>query len=247
MPVPLNGVQQHYEMEAEHFFANHEHEASEDFNSEKLLEKAEQLLASTGKILDVGAGRGETLRHAKLNGWEAVGVEPTASFADIAEKKSGVKIYREVVEKCEFTDQEFDVILLEAVLEHLYNPDEVVAEISRILKPGGLFYFDIPNEKGLFFKVGNAYQKLKGRDWCVNLSPTFAPFHLFGFSPKSIKMMLAKHGLEVKTWHIYGGNSMVPSRGGLVGKIEGEASKIITSISDLGEMGSYIEAWTVKK
>ncbi len=247
MPVPVGGASQHYEADAEHFFDLHDREEVEDENAKTLLDKAEELLGGKGKLLDIGTGRGETVRRAKLEGWDVIGVEPTASFAGISEKKSGVEIRREVVEKCGFPDEEFDVILLEAVLEHLYNPDEVVAEISRILKPGGLFYFDIPNEKGLFFKVGNTYQKFKGRDWCVNLSPTFPPFHLFGFSPKSIRMLLKKHGLEVKMWHVYGGESFLPSRGGIVGKLEGEASKVITAISNLGDLGSYIQAWAVKK
>lgn len=246
MPVPLGGASQHYEAEAGHFFDNHQREGIEDQNSKKLLDKAEQLLGRKGKLLDVGTGRGETVRRAKLEGWDIIGVEPTASFADIAEKNSGVEIRREVVEKCGFPDGEFDVVILEAVLEHLYNPDEVMAEISRILKRGGLFYFDIPNERGLFFKVGSTYQKLRGRDWCVNLSPTFAPFHLFGFSPKSIKALLKKHDLEVKHWHVYGGECWLPSRNGLIGKIEGGASKAVTAISNLGEMGSFIEAWAEK-
>lgn len=246
MPVPVEGANQHYDNEAEHFFDNHNHD-KKDEAAKEMLKQAESLLGRKGRLLDVGAGRGETARRAKLDGWDVIGVEPTASFADFAEKFSGVKIRREPLEKCGFADEEFDVVVLAAVLEHLYNPDEVVAEISRILKRGGVFFFDIPNEKGLFFKAGNAYQKFQGRDWCVNLSPTFPPFHLFGFSPKSIKVLLNKHGMEVKMWRVYGGESFLPSRSGFVGKLEGGASKVITKISNLGELGSYIEAWAVKK
>lgn len=246
MPVPVGGAGQHYDTEAEHFFDNH-NEAGKDEAAKKVLREAESMLGRKGKILDVGAGRGETARRAKLEGWDVIGVEPTAAFADFAEKFSGAEIRREPVEECGFADEEFDVVVLAAVLEHLYNPNEVVAEISRILKRGGLFYFDIPNERGLFFKVGNIYQKSQGRDWCVNLSPTFPPFHLFGFSPKSTKALLAKHGMEVKVWHVYGGTSLVPSRSGIAGKLEVEAAKVITAISNMGEMGGYIEAWAVKK
>lgn len=245
MPVPIGGASQHYDTEAEHFFDNFDLD-KKDAAAKELLEQAEKLLGRKGKILDVGAGLGETVRRAKLEGWDVNGVEPTVAFAEFAERHSGVKIHRQPLEKCGFADEEFDVVILAAVLEHLYNPNEVVSEISRILKPGGLFFFDIPNEKGLFFRAGNAYQKLKGRDWCVNLSPTFAPFHLFGFSPKSIKALLKKHNMEIKIWHVYGGKSFLPSRAGIVGKLEGEASKIVTAISNIGEMGTYIEAWAVK-
>ncbi len=105
----------------------------------------------------------------------------------------------------------------------------------------------MPNEHGLFFKVGNAYQKLRGRDWSVNLAPTFAPFHVFGFNPKSLKMLLAKYGLAPKVWKVYGGSSLVSRKGGILGRIEGVASRLVTMISNLGEMGTYIETWAVKK
>ena len=66
------------------------------------------------------------------------------------------------------------------------------------MRPGGFVMLDVPNEKGLFFKAGNLYQKARGRRWCVNLAPTFSPFHVFGFSPRSLRKLLAKHGLEPK-------------------------------------------------
>ena len=40
---------------------------------------------------------------------------------------------------------------------------------------------------------------------------------------------------------------MVPSRGGLLGRLESQASRVVTAISNLGEMGTYIETWAVKK
>ena len=110
-----------------------------------------------------------------------------------------------------------------------------------------MLYLDVPNEMGLFFRVGNFYQRLRGRRWSVNLSPTFPPFHIFGFSPRSLRTLLNKHGFELKVWTVYGGKSMVPSRGGMLGHLESQASKVVTAISNLGEMGTYIETWAVKK
>lgn len=108
-------------------------------------------------------------------------------------------------------------------------------------------YLDVPNEMGLFFRVGNAYQKLRGRKWCVNLAPTFPPFHIFGFSPNSLRRLLKKYDLEPRVWTVYGGTSHVPSRGGLTGQLESLSSKAVTTVSDIGEMGTYIQTWAVKK
>lgn len=246
MPVPVGGLGQHYGMEADEYFEAHD--KSEKLNSAAdLVRQAEDLLGRKGKLLDVGTGRGEVVAAARAAGWAVEGVEPSATFADHTEKLTGAKIWRKPIEETEIADCEFDAVILEAVLEHLYNPDSVIDKISRVLKPGGLLYVDVPNEAGLFFRVGNLYQKVRGRDWCVNLSPTFSPFHIFGFSPRSLRRLLAKHGLEPKVWKVYAGTSMVPAEGGVRARIESAAGRVVTAVSNLGEMGTYIETWAGKK
>lgn len=246
MPIPVGGLNQHYSMDADIYFEHHNSETRMQ-GARTLLKEAEELLGKKGKLLDIGTGRGEIIISAKENGWEVIGIEPSESFAVYTEQALGIKIRRETVENCGFPDEEFDVVILSAVLEHLYNPDEVVGEISRILKRGGILYFDIPNEKGLYFKVGNLYQKIRGNGWNVNLAPTFSPFHVFGFSPKSVKKLLSKHNLKVKKWHVYAGTSVVPESGGIRAKIESQAAKIVTKVSNIGNLGTYIEAWAMKE
>lgn len=212
-----------------------------------MLATAERLLGRKGRLLDVGVGRGENLMAAIAAGWECEGVEPSETFADHVERVSGTKIWRAAIEDCDIPTERFDIVLLSAVLEHLYDPDLVIKKIAEVLRPGGFVLLDVPNEKGLFFKVGNMYQKVRGRQWCVNLAPTFSPFHVFGFSPRPLRKLLAKHGLEPKVWEVFGGTSLVPSSGGLMGKVESLGSKAITRLSDLGEMGTYIQTWAQKK
>lgn len=246
MPVPVRGLGQHYDVDADVYFQAHDKEVRME-GATDLIKQAEKLLGRKGKLLDVGVGRGEILIAPSERGWMCEGVEPSATFADYAEKRTGAKIWREPIEDSKIPDDEYDVIILAAVLEHLYDPNKIVAKISSILKSGGILYLDVPNESGLYFKVGNIYQKIRGRDWCVNLAPTFSPFHVFGFGPKSLRMLLRKHGLEVKEWKVYGGTSMVSSKGGFLGIAESMASKAVTAISNTGEMGTYIETWAVKK
>lgn len=246
MPIPARGLGQHYDIDADYYFQAHDKTARLE-DAKNMIQKAEELLGRKGKLLDVGVGRGEILLAATQQGWECEGVEPSETFADYAEKRTGAKIWREPIEESNIPHGEYDVVILAAVLEHLYNPDHVLAKIAAILRCGGLLYLDVPNEKGLYFKVGNLYQKIQRRDWCVNLAPTFSPFHVFGFSPKSLKTLLQKYSLEPKIWKVYGGTSLVSSHGGIRGHIESQASKIITAISNIGQMGTYIETWAVKK
>ena len=245
MPIPAGGVEQHYGVDPGEYFEHHEVE-EKDAGADHLLTEAEALLGTKGRLVDVGAGRGEILRAAKEAGWEAIGIEPSSMFADYAANHSGAEVLCKSLEDCGLPDKSIDTVILSAVLEHLYQPNEVVQEIARILRPGGALFIDVPNEVGLYFRIGNLYQHLRGRDWVVNLAPTFSPFHVFGFTPKSLTALLSKHGFKVKKWRVYPGTSLVPARGGLAGSLEQYASKAVTALSSFGNLGTYIETWAVK-
>lgn len=245
MPFPKLGIDQHYCVAANEFFVNHE-EAIKIRTAHLILSDAEIMLGRPGRLLDVGAGRGETLKVGLDRGWDVEGVEPSGSFADYIESNIGVRVFRSPLESCEIIDEQYDLVILSAVLEHLYNPNEVLAEISRVLKPGGLLFFDVPNEKGLYFRVGNLYQKLRRKKWCVNLSPTFAPFHVFGFGIKSIRRILERNRLSLTKVVVFGGISKLPYRSGFLGKLEGLFSNAVSRASNLIRMGSYIAGWAKK-
>jgi SAM-dependent methyltransferase len=245
MPVPVRGLAQHYALDPNEYFAKHDGPAKCD-NALQMVRRAEELLGHKGSLLDVGVGRGEIVEAAKTLGWEVDGIEPSTTFADHVEKKTGVKIRQTSIEEADLPSEAYDCIILAAVLEHLYDPDLVIKKLSASLKPGGLLYLDVPNEQGLYFVVGNLYQKLRGREWCVNLAPTFSPYHVFGFSSRSLRKLLSKHSLKPMVWRVYPGVSLVGSRGGVVGFAESVASKTVTSLSRFGGMGTYIETWAEK-
>jgi SAM-dependent methyltransferase len=245
MPVPVGGIGQHYAVEPEEYFRHHDEEKKVAAGRE-FLAHAEALVGRTGRLLDIGAGRGEMLMAARESGWEAVGIEPSPSFAEHAARNSLAEVRREPIEDCDFAAASFDLVILAAVLEHLYNPDETIREVARVLRPGGALFVDVPNESGLYFRLGNLYQKLRGRDWSVNLAPTFEPFHIFGFSPRSLRALLTKHGLAVREWRVYGGQAYVPRRGGMLGAFESVAANAVTALSNVGELGTYIETWAIK-
>lgn len=246
MPVPVGGLDQHYAVPPEEYFQNHDPGDKNNYAA-VLIDQLRSLGITGGKLLDIGAGRGEVLRAARQAGWDATGIETSPTFAEHAAKYSGAQIRREPLEQCVFDSNSFDAVVLGAVLEHLYNPDEVIGEIARILRPGGALFIDVPNEDGLYFKAGNLYLKLKRRDWVVNLAPTFEPYHVFGFTPKSLRALLAKHNFTPKIWYVFAGKSEVPLRGGVIGHLEQQAARAVTAVSKRGELGTYIATWAVKK
>ncbi|HVF55398.1 MAG TPA: class I SAM-dependent methyltransferase [Pyrinomonadaceae bacterium] len=245
MPVPVGGMNQHYSGEADDYFKNHDSDVKEDIYL-TLIRQGEALVGGKGRLLDIGAGRGEFLRVAQREGWTTTGIEPSDSFAAYAERYTGAEIRRQPVEECGFAPASFDLVNLGGVLEHLYNPDETIREIARVLRPGGALFVDVPNEMGLYFRVGNLYQKLRLRRWSVNLSPTFDPYHVFGFNAKSLRALLAKHELRVAELRFYSGGSVLPALGGMTGALEQWASDLILKASRRGGLGLQVEAWAVK-
>jgi 2-polyprenyl-3-methyl-5-hydroxy-6-metoxy-1,4-benzoquinol methylase len=163
----------------------------------RLARVAETLLGRKGSMLEVGCGRGELLEGAKDEGWTVFGIEMTPAFAAEAESR-GVTVERSPVETATVLGRrQFDVILFAAILEHLYRPADILRRARRALPAGGLIFIDVPNEESLTMTLGNFYMRIRGRDWRINLSPTFSPYHVVGFTPDSLRRALKATGFDV--------------------------------------------------
>jgi len=58
-----------------------------------------------------------------------------------------------------FKKSSFDIIIALEVLEHLYNPYEMMKEIKRVLKPNGYAIISMPNTGSIFSRIGQLYEK----------------------------------------------------------------------------------------
>ena len=106
------------------------------------------------RVLDVGCGRGEILRHCARLGADAFGVDYAVVAVDMASKavagesqspgKTGVA--QADAKRLPFPSAYFDRVLMFDVVEHLYpwELDQSLAEIRRVLKPGGAFIVHRP-------------------------------------------------------------------------------------------------------
>lgn len=213
-------------------------------NGREMARFAASVLGRTGRMLEVGCGRGDLLRGAAAEGWEVAGVEMTEGFAESA-RAHGVSVECAPVESCESLNGKYDVILLAAVLEHLYEPAAVLRRVSDALVPGGLLFVDVPNEASLTMRAGNLYMRLRGRAWSVNLSPTFPPYHVVGFSPASLRFALESAGLRVHRMEVQRWANDLP-RGGLARSFERAGLELVQRVGSALGMGDGIACWARK-
>jgi SAM-dependent methyltransferase len=99
------------------------------------------------RVLDVGAAQGRSLIVLARMGHKAAGVEPYEGAVEIARELAageGVDIDIRVgaAEQIPFPDASFDVVLATSVMEHVTDLERSLAEVRRVLVPGGLFWFN---------------------------------------------------------------------------------------------------------
>jgi len=195
-------------------------------------------------LLDVGSGRGEALQAAKLAGLtDIVGLELSQAMSDDAAKQFGADVLVETVEQhAQATTRTYDLVLLSAVLEHVYDPDSMISSVATLTQPGSMLYIDVPREPNLVTVMGNVSERLRHRRTVYNLSPTFPPYHVFGFNPRSMKILLRKHGFEPVRWLIVA-DPHIPARGGLRDKARALVATQVSRIGNLIRFSSNMAVW----
>jgi SAM-dependent methyltransferase len=230
-----------YSAQADGYFGAHDGTAKTRSGA-CLADYAASVLGRAGTMLELGCGRGELLAGAASRGWTVSGVEMTPEFAARA-RDAGVEVEEATIEACQSLSRTYDVILAAAVLEHLYEPAAVLRRIFAAVRPGGLLFIDVPNERGLALRVGNLYQRLQGRDWSINLSPTFPPFHVVGFGPRSLTSVLHAAGFQVHEMRVVKYTNSVLPAPGLKRVVERAAMGAFQRIGHAVGMGDGLVCW----
>jgi SAM-dependent methyltransferase len=99
----------------------------------------------TGTLLDIGCATGSFIVAMRELGWQVQGVELSRYAAEYARQQQGLTVHTGTVESAEFPAQQFDVVTMWDVLEHVLDPKQTLAEVGRILKPNGLLVLSLPN------------------------------------------------------------------------------------------------------
>lgn len=167
-------------------------------NAALLTEASGVNAASSAKAIEIGCGEGFSTQRIKALLSEKVTLEASEYVAKMLpaarERNPGVKVTEESIYQLKHADDEFDLVYLLEVLEHLDFPDAGLKELQRVTKPGGYLVLGVPREPlwcGLNMARGK-YLKHFGN----------TPGHFNHWSTRGVKKYVEKHFgpvVEVKT------------------------------------------------
>jgi methionine biosynthesis protein MetW len=144
-----------------------------------------QRKAKTINLLEIGCGQGDLLASVQHDPkFEAQGIDLAEQPLAYAASR-GLRVERTDLESRRFEDNTFDMIVAMHVMEHVQNPERLITEIRRILKPGGMYFAVLPCSSHI-------KARLAGVNWRY-LTP---PQHLWYFTPKTLSRFVERLGLK---------------------------------------------------
>jgi SAM-dependent methyltransferase len=158
-------------------------------------------------FLEIGFGEGYVLKAAQLKGWRPVGVEVTPAYAESVSKRLGVPVLLGQFQELSLPEESFDIIYVNSVLEHVTDPEGFLRECRRVLRPGGMAFFVVPNEDALINDFRHIIYRLMGRNTASRLDPFRNPYHIQGFSPHSLRLLFELTNLKIVSFDINSGTN----------------------------------------
>ncbi len=137
------------------------------------------------RVLDIGCGFGEALGYHRSRGCDAYGVEADENVAKAAEK-FGYNIRVGLFDSSLYEKAWFDYVTMDQVIEHVSNPVEMLADVGKVLKPGGLLVMSTPNPEGWGARIFGSYWA----HWHI-------PYHQHFFSHASMLITADRAGFEL--------------------------------------------------
>lgn len=151
----------------------------------RTLDWLEKLVPTRGRLLDFACAAGYFFEQALKRGWDAHGTDLGMWTKEAARARGVPNLHVGRLIDLHFPDHHFDVVYAAQVLEHLPAPNEDLAEIRRILRPGGLLYVDVPNYRTLPIILGRD-------DFLLNTPPQ----HINYFTSRSLRTLLQSAGFR---------------------------------------------------
>jgi SAM-dependent methyltransferase len=162
----------------------------------RYLSQLDRYGARKSTLLEIGCGNGFLLEEALLRGYSKVrGVEPSRTAVEGASDQVREHIVCGLMGPGLFKPEEFDVICLFQVFDHIADPGALLDECFRVLRP-----------KGLVLGINHNIEAISAR-MLGERSPIVDIEHTYLYSPATMAMLFRKHGFNVVrtgvVWNTY--------------------------------------------
>ncbi len=155
-----------------------------------------------GNLLDIGAGTGQFLHHARPFFTHVAGTEVSASAIQIAQQRYGIALHAGQVEDLELPAESFDNITLFHVLEHVPEPAKLVSICHALLRKNGVLFIAVPNDVLAWTSKVKRLGKKMGLKAFAKFSPvlgisragTSREIHLSHFTQPVLRQLLENTG-----------------------------------------------------
>lgn len=170
------------------YYAELDKRPDHDPQVERMIQSLDRLVPveQIQKVLVLGCGpRPDTVKLLLRKGYDAVGVEPVSVFVEAGQKYVGdpERILRGAAENIPLETGSLDLVVAETVLEHVDSLEKSMAEMFRVLAPGGLLYVYTTNRLR-FSPLGRAEEfKVPFYNWLPDLIKECYVFHHLHFDP----------------------------------------------------------------
>ena len=147
-------------------------------------------------LLDVGCGAGLLANALAKKGHHVTGIDLSERSLEIGkthDSTSQVRYLKADAYALPFAESSFEVVCAMDILEHVDNPQLLINEASRVLKPGGLFFFHTFNRNLLSYIT-----IIKGVEWFVKNTPKNMHVYPLFIKPKELRMMCESVSLQVE-------------------------------------------------
>jgi SAM-dependent methyltransferase len=158
------------------------------------------LRSDISSFLEIGSGEFALMsRYLLKKNWKVIAQEPSKKIsARLKQLYPTLKILN--IDFISFSESnKFSLIYADSVFEHVHNPKEYIVKSASLLEKGGILYIIVPNEHSIINFILTKRNKLIGKP-AHYLAPYKNPFHLIGFSKKSIEIVAKESDLELMAY-----------------------------------------------
>lgn len=151
-------------------------------------------LQAPAKVLDIGCGGGLLSNYLATKGHSVTGIDLSKSSLETAQKYDQTKLVTFICAdgtQIPLPDGSYDVVCAMDFLEHVEDPAKVVAEASRLLRPGGIFFYHTFNRNFLSYLL-----VIKLMEWFVPNTPKNLHILRLFIRPKELRRMMNSVNLQ---------------------------------------------------